>query len=107
MKLFSGKLAKKAQALATLQALLVGLAVIAMVLAICFVMLAKTKAQIVSIDNVVEANQSQGSGWSVGYNATRTITEAVADVPGWLPLIVIAIIGVAVLGVMSLYQRSR
>ena len=102
--LFSGKLAKKGQALATLQALLVGLAVIAMVLAICFVMLAKTRSQIVTIDGVDESNAST---FSVGYIATQTITEAVADVPGWLPLIVIAIIGVAVLGVMSLYQRSR
>lgn len=104
MNLFSGKLAKKGQALATLQALLVGLAVIAMVLAICFVMLAKTRSQIVSIDGVDETNAST---FSVGYNATQTITEAVADVPGWIPLVVIAIVGVAVLGIMSLYQRSK
>lgn len=102
MKIFSGKTAKKAQALATLQALLVGLAVIAMVLAVTFVMLAKTRAQIVSIDSVDETNAST---FSIGYNATQTITESVADIPGWLPLVVIAIIGVAVLGIMALYSR--
>ena len=92
MKIFErGK--KKGQALATLQALVVGLAVLAMVAAVVFVMLSKIIAN------------SQVAADPNATLAVQTVQSAAADIPGWIPLVVIAIIGIAVLGIMALYQR--
>ena len=92
MKIFErGK--KKGQALATLQALVVGLAVLAMVAAVVFVMLSK----------IVANSQVAADGNATA--AVKTVQAAAADIPGWIPLVVIAIIGIAVLGIMALYQR--
>ena len=39
------------------------------------------------------------------YNSTVTLTNATQDVPGWVPLIVIAVIGSMLLGLVSLFRR--
>ena len=39
------------------------------------------------------------------YNATSDVQNATQDIPGWIPIIVIVIIGAILLGLVSLYRR--
>lgn len=41
------------------------------------------------------------------YNATSTVQNATQDIPGWLPIIVIVIIGAVLIGLVSLFRRNR
>ena len=41
-----------------------------------------------------------------GWNATVTTQEAMDDIPGWLGIVIVAIIGAIILGLVSLF-RSR
>ena len=98
------KLTKKGQ-IDALQPLIIALIVIGMVLVVGFLIFAQIKAQVVSIDSVDATNTST---WSYGYNATLSTTEAVEDIPGWLPIIVVVVIGALLIGLVSfLRQQAR
>lgn len=98
------KLTKKGQ-IDALQPLIIALIVIGVVLVVGFLIFAQIKAQVISIDSV---NESDTSSWSYGYNATLDVTEATEDIPGWLPIIVVVVIGALLIGLVSfLRQQAR
>ena len=39
--------------------------------------------------------------------AVQTLSEAADDIPGWVPLIVVAVIGAALLGLIAMFQQRR
>jgi len=41
----------------------------------------------------------------VGYQATETLTSAVGAIPGWIALIVIAVVGGVLIGLVSYFRR--
>ena len=41
----------------------------------------------------------------VGYNSTITLENATGTIPGWIPLVVIAMIGSILLGLVALFRR--
>lgn len=82
---------KKAQ-IGQLQPLIISLVAVGIVLAIGFLILAEVSDQI-TVD-------------TEGYNATLTTIEAMADIPPWLPIIVITVIGALLIGLVA-YFRSR
>lgn len=43
---------------------------------------------------------------SVAFNATGTIQNATQDIPGWLPIIVITIIGALLIGLVTRFRRQ-
>ena len=86
-----------------LQPLIVALVVIAIVLVVGFLIFAEVQDQIVSIDSVDETNTST---WSYGYNASSDVTNAMADVPGWLPIIVVVVIGALLIGLVSFLRKQ-
>lgn len=96
---------KKAQSgvFAQLGALGVGIATLAIVLTVGFLIMAQGKEQAIEIDCADPLNMST-CGESVA--AISTLQEATADIPGWVPLIVIASIGAILLGLVALF-RSR
>ena len=79
----------------------IGIASLIIIFAVVFLLLAQTRAQIVEIDGV---NESNSSTFSVGYNATQTLTDAAASVPGWIPLVVIAVIGSILISLVALFR---
>uniref|UniRef100_A0A6H1ZIR1 Uncharacterized protein n=1 Tax=viral metagenome TaxID=1070528 RepID=A0A6H1ZIR1_9ZZZZ len=85
-----------------LQPLIVALVVIAIVLVVGFLIFAEVQDQVVEIDNV---NESASIG-SYGYNATQDITNAMADIPGWLPIIVVVVIGALLIGLVGFLRRQ-
>ena len=76
-----------------LAALGTGIAALTITLVVVFLILSQTKA-----NSTVAADG----------NATATIntmTDAANDIPGWVPLIVIAVIGSILLGLVALFRR--
>jgi len=101
------KLNKKGQAFAQLGQLAVGIAVLAVVLTVAFLIMSQGKAQIATLecDNTSDASGIATCG--EGYNATSVLQGAVDDVPTWVPLIIIASIGAILLGLVSLFRRGQ
>lgn len=116
------KLRKKGQVFQTFGALAVGVATLAITLIVVFIVISQGRAVVVdnnpchnltdiynSTDGLCYAAASGGgvshTGLSAGFNATQTLGESVDTIPGWVPLIIIAGIGVAVLGLVRLLRN--
>ena len=97
---------KKGQVFGQLGALGVGIATLAIVLVVTFLIISQGRDQIQSIEGFDCDNFSIGAGLnSAACNATATLQEAVADVPPWIPLVVIAVIGAVLLSLVRLFGR--
>ncbi len=97
------RMQKKGQVLNGLGALGIGIASFTILIAVIFLVLAQVSTQIASVNNAANVSADQ----SVGQNATRTMTNAVADIPGWIPLIVIVAIGGLILGMVAVFGGRR
>ncbi len=85
---------KRGQVFDQLAQLGVGIAALAITLVVVFLILSETKA-----NSTVAADA----------NATAAITElqnAADDIPGWVPLVVIAVIGAILLGLVAFFRRG-
>jgi len=98
---------KKGQVMQNLGALGVGIATLAIILTIAFVMVANVKTQINDVDGGerIGCNATSNLACSSGYNATSTLQTAAEGVPGWVPLIVIVAIGGIILGLVSAFKK--
>jgi len=100
---------RKGQVLDNLGGLAIGIASLAIVLTVTFLILSQGKAQARAIESAAYPNcnttYSEGNG-SCGFavNATRSMQEAVDDIPGWVPLIVIAVIGGILLSLVAVFR---
>ena len=79
-----------------LQPLIIALIVIGIVLVVGFLIFAQVKTQVVSIE---------GAG-SYGDNATMAVQSAMEDIPGWLPIIVVVVIGALLIGLVSFLRNQ-
>jgi len=86
-----------------LQPLIVALVVIGIVLVVGFLIFAEVQDQVVDIDSVDETNTST---YTYGYNATQSVQSATEDIPGWLPIIVVVVIGAMLIGLVSFLRRQ-
>ena len=85
---------KKGQVFEQLSALGIGLAILTLVLVVVFLILANLAA---NTQVAADANATE---------ATRLLTNAAADIPGWVPLVVIVVIGALLVGLISLFRRK-
>lgn len=76
-----------------LGALGVGIAGLAITLVVVFLILSETAA-----NSTVSADTNASE-------ALDTLQEAVDDIPGWVPLVVIAVIGAILLGLVAMFRR--
>ena len=86
---------KKGQIFDQLGGLGVGIASLAITLVVVFLILSQTAA-----NTTVAADP----------NATAAVTEltnAADDIPGWVPLVVIAVIGAILLGLVAMFRGTR
>ena len=93
---------KKGQVFDQLGKLATGVAVLAIVLVVTFLIMSQGLAQMAEIEGVTIGNTT---AYTVGMNGTVTLTEAVSTIPGWVPLVIIAAIGAILLGLVSLFRR--
>jgi len=94
---------KKGQAMSTLAGLAVGIATLAIVLTVTFLVMSQGKAQIVSIENAPVDSANYNA--SLAINATSTLQSAVDDIPGCVPLIIIGVVGAVLLGLVKLFRN--
>ena len=115
---------KKAQ-ISQIQALIIPLVAIGVVLGIGFLITAEVKDQIDTTDPcmstigtanvwVHNANESFCRNYSVnnatlgsvsyGMNSTSTVQSALSDIPGWLPIIIITVIGALLIGLVGMFR---
>lgn len=87
------KMTKKGQVFDNLSALGVGIAGLAITLVVVFLILSQTKA-----NSTVAADVNATA-------AVDTLQNAADDIPGWVPLVVIAIIGAILLGLVALFRN--
>jgi len=94
---------KKAQAMSTLAALGVGIATLVITLTVTFLIIAEGQT---SLRDTESRPNMQAINGTHGFNATVELQNAVGDIPGWVPLIVITVIGSVLLGLISLFRRT-
>ena len=92
-KFFS--LGKKGQIFDQLGGLGVGIASLAITLVVVFLILSQTGA------NATVAADGNAT------LAINTLTSAADDIPGWVPLVVIAVIGAILLGLVAMFRGTR
>ena len=100
---------KKSQVLDGLGGLAIGIATLAITLTVTFLILSqgKEQARLVESSTYASCNSTfSGGNGSCGHgvNATRAMQEAVDDIPGWVPLIVIAIVGGILLSLVAIFR---
>ena len=88
-----------------LGALAVGIAGLAIALVVTFLIMSQAKTQIGTIEGITVTNATQCAA-STSCAATGTLQTAVAGIPGWVPLIVIAVVGALLIGLVS-YFKSK
>ena len=71
--------------------LIIALVVVGILLVVGFLIFAEVKDQAVAIEG---ANKYAD-------NATMDVTNAMADIPGWLPIIVVVVIGALLIGLVG------
>jgi flagellar biosynthesis protein FlhB len=91
MRLFN----KKGQSLQGLFSLALALAGIAIVLVVAFIVISQGRTEISDIE---------GHNLSSGYNATLELGSALGDIPGWLPIVVIVVVGSVLLGIVKILK---
>ncbi len=87
------KMNKKGQVFDQLSGLGVGIAALAITLVVVFLILSETEA------NATVAADPNATA------ALGTLQNAADDIPGWVPLVVIAVIGAILLGLVALFRR--
>ena len=80
-----------------LQPLIIALVVVAIVLVVGFLIFAEVQDQ---------TEEIEGGTDGYGYNATMSVQSAMEDIPGWLPIIVVVVIGALLIGLVS-YLRNQ
>lgn len=101
---------KKAQALSSLQELVLPLVGVCIILAIGFLIISEAKDQVASTDGVFAGNCTATTGGgtanytSVACNASEDVQNAMAVIPGWLPIIVITVIGAVLIGLVMRFR---
>ena len=84
-------------------ALGIGIAGLAITLVVTFLIISQTQSQLVTIGNIPNTTAA-GLAQSVAGNATTTLQSAIAGIPGWVPLIVIAAIGAVLIGLVAMFR---
>lgn len=96
------KINKKGEAFAQLAGLATGIAMVAIVLIVTFMIISQGNSQISATEGI---NYAGNCSASATCNATATLTSAVGTIPGWMPIVVICGISVVLLGIVSVFKR--
>ena len=91
-----------------LTAMIIPVLVIAIVLVVGFLILAEAKGQIETIEGVNATGHNavgDDNFTSAAWNATGVVQVALSDIPGWLPIIIITIIGALLISLVSVFRR--
>jgi len=97
----------KKGAIEGLMAMIVPLIAIGILLAVGFLIMSEAKTQIRDIQGLNSTFESATHPkGTAAINGTNDTINAIADIPGWLPIIVITVIGALLIGLVARF-RSR
>lgn len=96
---------KKAQALSQLQTIILALVGIGIVLAVGFLIMAEVKTQIIDTESLHANGTNPDGQLSYAWNGTNDTIDAISDIPTWLPIIVITLIGTVLIGLVAVFRR--
>ena len=112
---------KKGQVFEQMGALAVGIAGLAISLVIVFLIISKGRASLSDTEKCVSGSTWNGTACcvtgasdcagvnltttSTAYNSTVTLATAVDEIPAWVSLIVIAVIGGLILGLVAMFRN--
>jgi hypothetical protein len=85
-----------------LTGLVIGVVVVAIALVVGFLIFAEVGDQAVSLEGA--SNYSEC--YSYACNGTKTTQSAMDEIPGWLPIIIVTVIGAFILGLIQLFRRN-
>lgn len=102
MKLKDCKKGISAGVFSGINALFVALAAIVIIVAVTFLIIANVLTQMATTEGIV--NVACATSRTVGYNATLELQAATATIPGWIPLIVITVIGGLILLLVRIFR---
>lgn len=85
---------KKGQIFDGISSLATGIAVLSITLVVVFLILSTTKA-----NSTVAADQN-------ATNALTSLQNAASGIPGWVPIVVVAVVGSLLLGLVALFRRG-
>ena len=105
---------KKAQQMNLLENVIVSLVVVGFMLIIGLSLLSQAKNTTVDTTRAACGTNLTGGGGgtllytncSAAYNASGTVISAIASIPGWLTVIVLAFIAVVVLGAVYMLKKE-
>ena len=99
---------KKAQgAMNALGALGIGIATLAIVLTVAFMIVSEGRTAIVNIEGLNSTHQASDGSTSIAYNSTLTLGNAIDDIPGWVPIVVITAIGSILIMMVKSFGGGR
>ena len=103
--------------------LVMGLGILVITIAVILLIMAETRSQVRSLDGCANASEVMNAtdnkcytnssmsklanAPSATWNATQKVLESTMDVPGWLPIIVITLIGGILLGLVRWFKGNR
>ena len=99
---------KKGQVFDNLGYIATGVLSLTMVLVFVFLIATQARSAAVTAEgyNPLQTNYSQTDSptRSVAFNSSNTMINAVAGIPGWVPLVILAFIGAILLGLVKLFR---
>lgn len=83
-----------------------GIAVVglAIILAVGFLIVAQVRTQIGTAEGIDMTNASQRAT-SVALNGTQTMAVALDGIPGWIPIVIIVVIGATLISLVKLFKQ--
>lgn len=100
----------KKSAFDQLGGLVIGLVVVGVVMAVGFLIMSNVRTQVAAQEGVYVNNGSSISGGvmiSSAWNGTTTSMNALGTLPGWLPIIVIVVIGSLLIGLVLAFRQKQ
>jgi hypothetical protein len=97
---------KKKGVFAQLGALAVGVAALCIALVVGFLIMAQGKTQIGTIAGIDVTNATQCAA-NTACAATGTLQSAAATIPNWVPLVIIAVIGALLIGLVGMFRAGK
>ena len=88
--------------------LVIALVTIGIILVVGFLIIAEAKDQLKNIQGLNSTFESSThKAGTAAINATEATQNALADIPTWLPIIVITVIGALLIGLVSMFRGRR
>ena len=78
-----------------LKSVVIGIVILAIIIAVCFVILAQLRA-----NTTVSADANATL-------AVNTLTQSMAQIPGWMPILILVVVGGLVIGAVMYFGRNK